>query len=173
MLKRKSQIISALFIVCGLFSSYQAHAVLGGDAASTAVIGKSLPGTVKMAKRAVVQKASGSSTAPSSGATSDSLYTVQETDAPGTTVREFISPDGKVFAVAWRGIVEPDLSVLFGDSYAEYQAEQAKKQPSRERHESVNTTVLKVRRSGHVRDRRGVAYIPSLVPAGVDAGALE
>ena len=159
----KINIFKATILLSFISFSNSAHAVLGGDAASTAVIGKSLPGVVKMAKRAAVQKAT----------TSENLYTVQETDSPGTIVREFITRDGKVFAVAWQGIVEPDLAVLFGDSYSEYQAEQSKRQPSHERHAVTETTHLIVRRSGHLRDRRGTAYIPSLVPDGVNAGDLE
>ena len=51
----------------------------------------------------------------------DTKYTVHEITTPyGTAVREYVSPDGKVFGVAWRGPFLPDFRQLLGDSYATF-----------------------------------------------------
>jgi len=48
-------------------------------------------------------------------------YSVHEITTPyGTVVREYVSPDGKVFGVAWRGPFLPDLQQLLGSYYAQF-----------------------------------------------------
>src|ERR1700733_14163940 len=50
-------------------------------------------------------------------------YTVHEIQAAtGTVVREYVSQEGKVFGVAWRGPWLPDLRQLFGGYFEQYQA---------------------------------------------------
>ena len=41
-------------------------------------------------------------------------FTVQEIKSGSTTVREYISPAGIVFGVAWNGLMRPDLTQLLG-----------------------------------------------------------
>src|SRR6202451_168485 len=49
------------------------------------------------------------------------LYTVHEIQAAtGTVVREFVSPEGTVFAVAWHGPRVPDLRQLMGSYFEQY-----------------------------------------------------
>ena len=49
-------------------------------------------------------------------------YTIHEIRSEsGTTVREFISPAGKVFAVAWEGEGHPDMEQILGAHFARYQ----------------------------------------------------
>lgn len=96
----------------------------------------------------------------------------QITAANGTVVREFVSPAGMVFGVAWRGQFPPDLEKLLGPYY--FQAQQATTGPRTGRHPlRVETSGLVVRQSGHMRSLHGVAYIPQLVPAGVDSSVVQ
>src|SRR5262252_3454932 len=54
--------------------------------------------------------------------TSTETFTVHEMRSPsGPTVREYLSPAGKVFGVAWDGPTTPDLQQLLGSYYDEYQ----------------------------------------------------
>src|SRR5215470_13246417 len=48
-------------------------------------------------------------------------YSVHEMQSQtGTTVREFVSPDGKVFGVAWRGQSLPNFQQVLGSYYDEF-----------------------------------------------------
>src|SRR5579863_8274500 len=48
-------------------------------------------------------------------------YTVHEIQAAnGTVVREFVSSDGKVFAVAWHGPWMPDMRQILGTYFEQY-----------------------------------------------------
>ena len=49
-------------------------------------------------------------------------YTVHEIDYNGTTVREYVSPDGIGFALAWNGNRSPDLQTLLGSYADQYNA---------------------------------------------------
>src|SRR5690242_6741747 len=42
------------------------------------------------------------------------LYSVHTISTPIATIREYVDNNGNVFAVSWRGIRRPDLSVLLG-----------------------------------------------------------
>lgn len=104
--------------------------------------------------------------APSSG-----LYTVHETPLDtGTTVREYATPAGVVFAVAWRGPVLPDLSILLGQHFQTFnrETEQARQAARRGSPVNIGRDDLVVRSFGRMRNFFGHAYVPSLVPAGVN-----
>jgi hypothetical protein len=84
----------------------------------------------------------------------------------GTSVREYVSADGKVFAVAWRGPQMPNLEQLFGEHFATIK--QAASDPRRGRGPlQINQSGLVVQSGGHMRGFGGRAYLPQLVPAGV------
>lgn len=53
-------------------------------------------------------------------------YSVERMQSPANEVREFVSPAGIVFAVAWDGISHPDLSRLLGAYALEYRRAAAK-----------------------------------------------
>ena len=103
-----------------------------------------------------------------------SLYTVEELDTGGNLIREYSNSDGIVFAVTWKGIGTPDLATLFGSYYAEYATAhaQAVKSYATRRNQSIKTSNIVVRRSGHMRAWQGRASVASLVPAGLDAETL-
>jgi Protein of unknown function (DUF2844) len=100
-------------------------------------------------------------------------YTVHELDMGGTAVREFVSPQGVIFAVAWSGLARPDLTTLLGRYAAEYRAAREaaprRRGEPRSRTESANVVV---ETWGHPRSLHGRAYLPSLLPAGVTPNDL-
>ncbi len=102
------------------------------------------------------------------GTTQHDAYTVHELERAGTTIREYVSPQGIVFAVTWGGLANPDLRTLLGSYAAEYEQAAGRGTPARGRraHRVVADHVV-VDRWGHMRDVHGRAYVPDLVPQGV------
>jgi len=104
-------------------------------------------------------------------------YVMHEiTSSDGSTVREFVTPQGAVFGVAWEGQFVPDLQQLLGPYYQ--QAEQAQKaqSPSQRRGRGpvvIETPGLVVYETGHMRSFHGQAFIPQLVPQGVQASDIR
>lgn len=100
-------------------------------------------------------------------------YDVHElTMATGTIIREFVAPSGTVFAVAWRGPFKPDLRVLLG-GYFDLYASAPRSAGSTRAQLAIDQPTLIVRAGGHMRGFSGLAWVPTLVPAGVDPGALQ
>jgi hypothetical protein len=92
----------------------------------------------------------------------------------GVHVREFMTPDGVVFAVAWDGPVPPDLRPLLGTSFAAYaRTLAALKQPGLQRSLRIASSDLVVETAGHLRAYRGRAYLPALIPDGTPAADLR
>jgi hypothetical protein len=101
-------------------------------------------------------------------------YSIHEMQtAEGTTVREFVSPAGIVFGVAWHGTFTPDLRQLLGQYFDPYvQAVQGR---SRISHHAVHIEAgdLVVESAGHMRFIVGRAYLRDKLPAGVGVNALQ
>jgi hypothetical protein len=97
---------------------------------------------------------------------------VHELRAPTCSVREFVSPSGTVYAVAWSGLARPDLGALLGAYHAEYRAAAAAAAPVRgpRRVEAQNVVV---ETWGHARSLHGRAWVPALVPAGVSLDDVQ
>jgi hypothetical protein len=155
---------TGLILLAGLvFSSlvlpFRAAAALGGDVTSVEADQQQMK-----AKRAVQASAK---------------YSVHEITTPyGTVVREYVGPDGKVFGVAWRGPFLPNFQQLLGDSYGTFaQAAQDARsaQPRRSRNAplAVQKPDLVVRSTGHMRAYVGQAYIPGMIPQGVDVQEIR
>jgi hypothetical protein len=106
-------------------------------------------------------------------------YSVHEITTPyGTVVREYVSADGKVFGVAWRGPFLPNFQQILGDYYAKYMqgAHDARSaQPGRSRNAplTVNEPELVMHSGGHTHAYTGLAYVPGLIPQGVDAREIR
>ena len=100
-------------------------------------------------------------------------YRVHEVQLPsGTLLREFVGPDGKVFAVAWRGPYPPNLRQTLGRYFDAYVS--APNPPrSDHRHLQIQQGDLVVQASGHMRAFSGRAYLASAVPSGVNLGDLH
>ena len=111
------------------------------------------------------------SAAPSAVNASSSLYTVHEVVLEsGTTVVEYATSAGQVFAVAWRGPVVPDLPVWLGAYFKTFKLGAEQTRAAGRRGSSVNMARdgLVLRSSGRMRNFFGYAYVPALIPAGVD-----
>ena len=108
------------------------------------------------------------------GTRSADHYTVHSIDSGGTVIREYVSPSGTVFGVAWTGYSHPELAHLLGSYYAEYQTadrETERKLGSRRR--AVTGAHVVVEKWGHMRNLQGRAYDPSLIPSGVNANEIQ
>ena len=144
-----------ILLLCGLaILACPAWAVLGDSAASVLNDQARMKGTL----RSVDMK----------------TYVMHEITAPdGSIVREYVSPAGAVFGVAWEGQFPPDLQQLLGPYYM--QARQAEQQ--QERHGrapiSIETPGLVVQQTGHPRSFHGQAYIPQLIPQGVKSSDIR
>jgi hypothetical protein len=106
--------------------------------------------------------------------TASANYTVYQIEYDGTTVREYVSPSGIVFGIAWNGLVNPDLTPLLGTYASEYH-EALKQLPRKygERHLEVKTPHVIVQKWGHMRNLQGRAYVPDLIPAGVSIHEIK
>jgi len=103
-------------------------------------------------------------------------YKVHELSSPnGLVVREFVSPTGLVFGVAWRAPQMPNLQQLLGEhNMSELQQALA----ARMRCHSgapliVRTAKLVFVSGGHMRSFHGYAFVPSLVPANVKVEVMH
>lgn len=131
-----------------------ASAALGGDATSVE------------ADRAQM-KAQARAATPAAG------YTIQEFELPsGTRVHEFLSAQGKVFAVSWQGPSVPDLRATLGAYFEQFVAA-----ASGHRHGHhplyVQQPDLVVQSTGHARSFSGRAYVPSLLPPDFSLDAIQ
>ena len=105
--------------------------------------------------------------------TTTATYSVHEIKAAtGTKVREFVSPTGKVFAVAWQGPSTPDLRQLLGQYFDQYaqaiQSKRAGRAPV-----SIQQPGLVVEAGGRMRSFSGRAYLPQMMPEGVATASLQ
>ncbi|MBF0592799.1 MAG: DUF2844 domain-containing protein [Nitrospirae bacterium] len=101
-------------------------------------------------------------------------YTVVEIVSPANTVREYISPAGIVFGIAWNGLSHPDLKQLLGCYSGEY--EKTLQQTPRKhgiRRIQIKTDRTVVEKWGHMRNLKGRAYVPDLIPSGVNIDEIK
>lgn len=103
-------------------------------------------------------------------------YTRHELMRPnGGSVREFTNAAGVVFAVTWSGPGKPDLKTLLGSYFSTFQANSiatARQMHSLRRPPQVAQPDLQIQAGGHMGWFHGVAFIPSLAPAGFSPGDL-
>ena len=100
-------------------------------------------------------------------------FTMHElTAASGTTVREYVSPAGVVFGVAWQGPSLPDLRQLLGVHFDQY-VDAAAARRTRRAPVRVELPGLVVQSSGHMRAFAGKAYLPQGLPQGVVANEIQ
>ena len=145
--------------------STPAFAVLGDNAASVLTDQARMKGTLNSVDR--------------------TTYVMHEITAPtGAKVREYVSPAGQVFGIAWEGQFPPNLEQLLGPYYQQAQQAMAEQKsagqgsepqaPARRRGPAIiNTPGLVLVQSGHMHSYHGQAYIPQLVPQGVAAGDIR
>ena len=101
-------------------------------------------------------------------------YTVHEIYSEANSVREYVSASGLVFGIAWNGLVNPDVTQLLG-SYADEYQKALKQMPHQKgsRHLLVKSPDVIVEKWGHMRDLRGRAYVPALIPSGVSIDEIR
>jgi uncharacterized protein DUF2844 len=156
MMKRRfSLMLAGLFVVAAFASAQPLLAALGEPADSVA------------RDRKAMSAARGASTVHDG-------YAVQEVVSDSVTVREYISPAGIVFAVAWNGYTHPDLTPLLGSYAGEYNAALRKtpRKPGR-RHVQIKTDRIVVEKWGHMRNLQGRAYAADLIPQGVSIDEIK
>jgi hypothetical protein len=143
-----------------LIVSVHAWASLGGEVASVA----SDQQQMKATKRTVQKKAN---------------YSIHEITTPyGTVVREYVSPAGKVFGVAWRGPFLPNFQQILGDSYPQF-VEGAREARTAQPRRAGNAPLVVSQPNfvmhsvGRMRAYAGQAYLPGMIPQGVDSQAIQ
>ncbi|MDF2460111.1 MAG: hypothetical protein K0S79_2527, partial [Nitrospira sp.] len=90
----------------------------------------------------------------------------------GIQVKEFVSPDGVVFAVVWTGTGMPDLQLLLGEYFEEYREgvnAARSHRPKIRKPFQLKSERLVVERGGHSRSLWGRAFLPAALPPGVTA----
>ena len=157
-LKRKRAVLFSCLglIVAALVTiPLPAHAVLGESADSIA------------SDRVAMSAVRGATTVRSN-------YSIEEVAAGSTTIREYISLSGIVFGIAWNGMVHPDLATLLGSYAGDYNAAQKTARPAPgKRSSQVRTDRVVVEKWGHMRNLRGRAYAPALIPTGVNTDEIK
>jgi hypothetical protein len=100
-------------------------------------------------------------------------YTVHEMQVgAGTTVREYIGPSGKVFAIGWNGPLLPNFPLLLGKYFPDYNSSASSPHVGR-RHLTVQAADLVVHSNGRMRAFYGSAWVPSLVPANFSVADIK
>ena len=103
-------------------------------------------------------------------------YTLHEVQSSsGTTVREYVSSTGTVFAVAWQGPWLPNLRQILGTYFDQYQRTVQAAQGRRRARGSlaIDQPDLVVQMSGHPRAFSGRAYVPRLLPQSIQADVIR
>jgi Protein of unknown function (DUF2844) len=145
--------LMALGIVWAGLSS-PALAALGGDVASVAADQAHMKASVE------VKQAGG--------------YEVHALRAPGgTVVSEYVSPSGRVFAVAWHGPFFPEMQQILGSYFQQYSAALQEKKPYGHRPLNLEQPGLVVQSGGHMRAYYGRAYIPEMLPQGLKVEEIK
>jgi len=148
----KNRVLAGLALAAAL-SPCIASATLGEPEVSVQTDGSQLKGSIKV--------------------TNHASYRLHEIQLPsGTVVREFAGPDGTVFAVAWNGPTVPNLRQTLGRYFDNY-VTAAKAKHSGHHHLQIHQSDLVVQAGGHMRAFSGRAYLPLIVPPGVNIGDLH
>jgi len=144
-------------IACLLALSTSAFAALGDNAASVLQDQARMRGSLR--------------------STDHHAYVMHEiTASTGAKLREYVSPAGQVFGVAWEGQFPPNFQQVLGPYYQQAQeaitqqkadAEANGQVPRRRGPAYVNTPGLVLVQGGHMHSYHGQAYIPQLLPQGV------
>ncbi|MEJ2362585.1 MAG: DUF2844 domain-containing protein [Gammaproteobacteria bacterium] len=111
-------------------------------------------------------------TTPNATKTGQAFTVQQYQDKTGTTIKEFITPAGIVFAVTWSGPLMPDMQQLLGQYFTDY-VNAAKQNHGSHTHLDIHQAGLVVQAAGYMRAFSGIAYVPSLMPPGVTVAQLK
>jgi len=102
-------------------------------------------------------------------------YHIHEITHDRLAIREFVTLDGKVFAVAWKGPAHPDLSAILGAHFQDYKTamEQSRGQRRGRAPVSAHSNGLRIEVGGHIRSIYGRVWIPNLLPGGFDLSEIQ
>jgi hypothetical protein len=101
-------------------------------------------------------------------------YEVHEIATPGGgLVREYLTLDGRVFALSWKGPTIPDLRQLLGSYYERFaRAAATAPHPARHRQLRIEQPGLVVQSLGRMRSFYGRAWDPQLLPQSFSTDAI-
>jgi hypothetical protein len=138
--------ITLLALCVGLGAERDARATLGGDMASVAANEQTLRAVRTISVLSVGER--------------------HDLALPsGVVIREYLASGGAVYAVTWSGPRVPNLQELLGPHFADL----AKRAPQGGHNRmSLTGDDFEVRSAGHRHYFAGRAWIPSLVPTGVN-----
>ncbi|MEM5435544.1 DUF2844 domain-containing protein [Paraburkholderia diazotrophica] len=96
-------------------------------------------------------------------------------DAGGTTINEYATSDGYVFAYTWQGPTMPDLTRMLGRYADPYRAKAAAQLNERSHlHASrVEQPEVIVESGGQMRSYVGRAWLPAAIPSGISLADLR
>jgi len=98
----------------------------------------------------------------------------QLTSGNGPTIREYVSPGGVVFGIAWQGRSAPDMNQLLATYVTNLQtATPSQTKIVRLRGVTVKTGDFVYTNFCRMRMCTGSAYVPSLVPKNVPTGVVR
>jgi hypothetical protein len=152
-MKRSLALLSILFL-----SAPAAFAALGDQAGFQATSQSAATGSKTLHANAAV----------STRVSTDERFSVRTEQTDAYTMREYISPSGVVFAVAWNGLTPPEMSHVLGSYLREYRT--ARDRTARvkgRRNRVIQSDRVIVENWGHMRSLEGRAYDASLFPSGV------
>lgn len=101
-------------------------------------------------------------------------YTVHVLEAHGGSIREYASPAGLIYGLAWNhqtGLL--DLEQLFGPYYAEYRQALSHQPPPRRRARRITTEHLVVERGGRMGAVWGRVWVLPLLPPGLSEAHIQ
>jgi Protein of unknown function (DUF2844) len=96
--------------------------------------------------------------------------------ADGSSIRQYLTPSGRVYAVAWNTRSKPRLDRLFGVHFVAYVegARQLQQQRAGVRHQAViEQGDLVVESSAHLHAHTGRAWLRSLLPSAKARDAIR
>ncbi len=101
-------------------------------------------------------------------------YRVQQvTDPSGAVIREYVSPAGKIFGVAWQGPYLPNMPQLLGSYFTHLQQFAQAQTRRRGGPLTMQNDDFVFSSGGHMRWYHGHAYVPSLLPANLSPGVVQ
>ncbi|MGD1082780.1 MAG: DUF2844 domain-containing protein [Candidatus Sulfotelmatobacter sp.] len=156
LLNCRLRLISSLMLLAGLLGfSCPALAALGGDVSSVEADRAHMKASIQVTQ-------------------ADGYDVHQMRIDGGTVVKEYVSPEGRVFAVTWQGPFVPDMQQVLGSYFQRYSlALQAQKKRYGRAPLSIQQPGLVVQTGGHMRAYFGRAYVPEMVPTGVRAETIK
>jgi hypothetical protein len=101
-------------------------------------------------------------------------YTVTEIQTSAGFVKEYVSTQGVVFAVSWRSQIMPDLHELLGSYFPSFErAAVASRSGGRRGPLNIDQADLVLQSAGRMRDFRGRAYVPALLPPNIESSEIQ